>query len=135
MCGTLAAQSRGAAPGRQQVEAKDTLCSRSCSSCAGPASGSACARDSRSLRRGERVTAAPRRSGAAPFGTLRTSGELCLHPVLQVGLCGGKEKAYLFLNSRKGSWWYWPQSWWAFSRKGNSSASIRLRWGQRWGGS
>lgn len=41
--------------------------------------------------------------------------------------CGEKAKSYLFLNSRKGSWWYCPQSWCAFSRKGNSSASIRLR--------
>lgn len=36
------------------MEAKDTRCSKSCSRCAGLASGSACARLSRSLRRGDR---------------------------------------------------------------------------------
>lgn len=47
--------------------------------------------------------------------------------------CGGKAKAYLFLKSRKGSLLYCSQSWLDFSRKGGSSATIRLRWGQRVG--
>lgn len=51
---TLEAQRSGEASGRQQVEAKDTRCSKSRSSCAGLASGSVCVRLSRSLRRGER---------------------------------------------------------------------------------
>lgn len=48
-----AQRSRGES-GRQQVEAKDTRCSKSRSSCGGLASGSVCVRLSRSLRRGER---------------------------------------------------------------------------------
>lgn len=51
---TLEAQRSGEASGRQQVEAKDTRCSKSRSSCAGLASGSVWVRLSRSLRRGER---------------------------------------------------------------------------------